>query len=109
MKTVAMVAIGVLVMRCARSQPLPNTAPLTMQGDLAAQMVESIDRYLMKETQVVASKREQYWKRDASSPEAYLKSIEPNRERFRKMIGLVDQREAPHMEILSQPGKDPAI
>jgi len=27
-----------------------------MQGDLAAQMVESIDRYLMRETQIVAGK-----------------------------------------------------
>src|SRR5437868_5016491 len=75
----------------AHSQPLPNTAPLTMRGDLAAQMVESIDRYLMRETQIVAGNREKYWKRDTSSPEAYAKSIEPNRERFRKMIGLVDQ------------------
>jgi len=39
-----------------------------MQGDLAAQMVESIDRYLMRETQIVAGKREQFWKRDTSSP-----------------------------------------
>jgi len=33
-----------------------------------------------------------------SSPAAYVKSIEPNRRRFREKIGAVDPRIAPDME-----------
>ena len=36
----------------ARAEELPGTKPLTMQGDLAAQMVAGIDRYLMRELDV---------------------------------------------------------
>src|SRR5262249_328250 len=36
--------------------------------------------------------RQKLWKRDYSSLQAYQKSVEPNRERFRKYIGAVDQR-----------------
>ena len=39
MKPFAIFFFGILIMRPAHSQPLPNTAPLTMQGDLATQMV----------------------------------------------------------------------
>src|SRR5262245_37234232 len=55
--------------------PLPGTRPLTMEGDLATQMVEGIDRFLLKQIEESVAKREQHWKRDFSSPEAYNKSI----------------------------------
>ena len=36
---------------------LPGTAPLTVEGDLAEQMVEGIKRYLLRETDASVDKR----------------------------------------------------
>ena len=72
--------------------PLPGTAPLTAEGDFAAQMVEGIHRFLLAETQRQAADREQLWNRDYTSPQRYAQSVSPNRERFRRIIGAVDPR-----------------
>lgn len=77
------------------AEPLPDTKPLTREGDLAAQMVEGIDKYLMRELAASVEKRAQYWKPDFSSPEAYAKSVQPNRDRLKKILGVVDQRVSP--------------
>ena len=71
---------------------LHGTAPLTMEGDLAAQMVEALDGYVTDAVARSPEKREILWNRDYSSHEAYTKSVEPNRERFRKQIGCLDER-----------------
>jgi cephalosporin-C deacetylase-like acetyl esterase len=75
-----------------RAQPLPDTRPLTRTGDLAAGMVEGIDKYLMRELAASPEKRKAYWKLDTSSPEAYAKSVQPNREHLKKILGIVDAR-----------------
>jgi dienelactone hydrolase len=74
------------------AEPLPGTKPLTRDGDLAAQMVEGIDKYLMRELEASVTKRKEYWKPDFSSVEAFQKSVEPNRQRLRKILGVVDER-----------------
>ena len=71
---------------------LPGTKPLTMEGDLSAQMVAGIDKFLMEMIDESVSQREQYWKRDLSSRDAYERSLAPNRERFAKSIGVVEDR-----------------
>jgi dienelactone hydrolase len=71
---------------------LPGTAPLEAQGDLAAQMVEGIHSFLQRETEAAAARRSQVWKRDYRSRADYERSIAPNRERLRKIIGAVDPR-----------------
>src|SRR5206468_1826842 len=43
-------------------------------------------------------KRNQFWSRDFSSEAAYAKSIEPNREHFKTIIGAVDPRMPARME-----------
>ena len=86
------VALSALAVAAAAAEPLPDTKPLTEQGDLAAKMVEGIDKYLMRETAASVEKRKQYWKVDYSSPEAYVKSIQPNRDRLKKILGVVDER-----------------
>src|SRR5437588_7087259 len=75
-----------------RAEPLPGTKPLEMKGDLARQMVDGIDRYLTRATAASVDRRKEYWKPDYSSHEAYAKSVQPNRDRLRKIIGAVDQR-----------------
>src|SRR5690349_7737450 len=71
---------------------LAGTKPFSAEGDLSAQMVAGADRFLMREIERSIEERSMLWKRDFSSPEAYEKSIQSNRERFRKAIGAVDRR-----------------
>ena len=63
-----------------------------MQGDLSAQMVAGIDRFLLRELEQSLINRQKFWQRDFSSREAYEKSVQPLRERLREIIGAVDQR-----------------
>ncbi|MFO0876872.1 MAG: hypothetical protein U0840_05815 [Gemmataceae bacterium] len=76
----------------AATKFLPGTEPLTMTGDIASQLVEGVDRFLLQEIARSAQKREQFWKRDHSSAQAYEKSIEPNRQRLRHILGVRDAR-----------------
>ncbi len=69
-----------------------TSAPLAQQGDLAAQMVEGIDRFLSRELQESITERQKHWHRDFSSRQAYDQSVQGNRERLRKLIGAVDPR-----------------
>jgi dienelactone hydrolase len=59
----------------ALGQGMPGTAPLVEQGDPAQRMVEGIDRFLDRLTLETAGRRPA-----------------PDRARFRKIIGLLDQR-----------------
>ena len=76
----------------AAEQTLPGTEPLTLHGDLSAQMVAGIDRFLLRELDRSTAERSKFWQRDFSSRETYAKSVQPNRERLRRMIGAVDAR-----------------
>jgi len=73
---------------------LAGTTPLTMTGDLAIQMVDGIRTFLLRRTQEAAQERAQLWQRDYRSREDYERSVSPNRERFRQIIGAVDPRVA---------------
>src|SRR5438552_2045015 len=61
-------------LRLPAQNPLPGTAPLAAQGDLAARMVDDINAYLLRATTESVAKRA------------------PNRERLKKIIGAVDPR-----------------
>ena len=73
-------------------QALHGTDLLTLDGDLAAQMVEALDGYVTDAVASSIEKRGTSWNRDYSSHNAYAESIEPNRERLRKQIGCIDER-----------------
>jgi cephalosporin-C deacetylase-like acetyl esterase len=90
--TLAIAAASLLVSPLAAQTTLPGTKPLTAEGDLATQMVAGIDKYLTRELAASAAKRKQFWKQDFSSPEAYARSVEPNRQRLRKLLGVIDER-----------------
>jgi len=74
------------------STPLPQTRPLEMTGDLSAQMVAGIDRFLQRELAHSIPRRAQHWQRNLASAEAYQQSVYANRERLRTLIGAVDER-----------------
>jgi dienelactone hydrolase len=74
------------------AQPLAGTRPLAPDGDAAARMVAGIDRYLDRELAAAVEKRPALWKLDRSSAEAYSRSLEPYRDRLRRLLGVVDRR-----------------
>ncbi len=64
--------------------PLPGTTPLKMSGDIASQLVDGVDRFLLGEIEKSVARRAEFWKADAS--------IEPNRQRLAHILGLRDER-----------------
>lgn len=74
------------------AEPLPGTEPLKMEGDIASQLVDGVDRFLLKELEKSVDRRAAHWKRDLSSAEAYIRSVEPNRKRLAHILGVRDQR-----------------
>jgi len=71
-----------------------------MEGDIAEQLRDGAHRFLDGEIAASAGKRARHWKRDLSSPEAYLKSVAENRARFGHIIGVRDARvESPRFEF----------
>ncbi|MGI8982285.1 MAG: dienelactone hydrolase family protein [Pirellulaceae bacterium] len=72
--------------------PLPGTKKLELEGDIAAQLVDGVDKFLLREIEKSVEGRAKFWKRDLSSPEAYNKSIEPNRQRLAHILGVRDKR-----------------
>jgi len=70
-----------------------------MQGDLASQMVDGIDRFLLRETEAAMGHR---IGGDLSSREAYEKSLAPDRGHLAHILGVRDARPARvAMELLA--------
>src|SRR5579859_2099450 len=86
---------------------LPNTQPLTEQGDIASNLVAGVDRFLVRELDGSEEKRARYWHRDYSSSAAYTSSVATNRARLAQIIGVRDSRvhfQSPELEAtLDQP------
>src|SRR5262249_51541432 len=87
-----MLGLSCLPAACQSVESLPQTQPLTWEGDLSARMVEGIDRFLMGELDRSVHERQKLWRRDFSSHEAYARSVQPNRERLQRDIGVVEAR-----------------
>jgi dienelactone hydrolase len=67
--------------------PLPGTQPLAVTGDLAAKMVEGIHVFLDRKTGETQKERDQLWDRTDR-----FQFVSASRQRFRKIIGAVDNR-----------------
>jgi hypothetical protein len=87
-----MLLVAALGLPLAAQTPLPGTAALTGQADFAAQMVDGINDYLVRASTASPGARAALWKRDYTSAGNYERSIAPNRERLKKIIGAVDPR-----------------
>ena len=75
-------------------EQLPGSRPLELQGDLSALMVSGLHKFLLQETAGSITNRAEFWRRDLSSVQAYVTSVETNRQRLRKIIGATDPRVA---------------
>ena len=87
-----LLALGTAVCLQADEDVLPGTQKLELTEPLDVVMVRGISEFAEHEIALSRDRREAHWKRDYSSPEAYEKSIAPNRERLRTYIGAVDER-----------------
>ncbi|MBI2825743.1 MAG: hypothetical protein HYX69_13745 [Planctomycetia bacterium] len=90
-------------------EPLPGTKPLLLEGDPASQMVDGIDRFLLREIDASVGRRAARWQRDASSVEKYNASVAANRERLAKIIGAVDPRVSPVEIDIPWKGRHPPV
>ena len=81
---------------------LTDSKRLNVDGDLSALMVEGIDRALIRMTRQSVAGRAQFWNRDHSSASAYEESVKRNRQRFRAVIGAIDDRvDSVSMELVA--------
>ena len=88
----------------ARSQAMPGTKPWDDRNDPASAMVEWLHRFADRETAASVGRRKDRWRIDGSSPEAYDRSVAPNRQRFARIIGAVGPRVAPvELSYVSSP------
>lgn len=85
------------------AEPLPGTKPLDWEGDLAAKMIDGLHAYLDRAIADSVQKRQEKWKPDYSSPAAYLRSVEPNRQRLKTILGVVDARVTPDLQFVGGP------
>lgn len=82
----------------AQTVTLENTRPLDGQGPLDEKMLDGLHVFIDRKLAASIETRGRHWSRDFSSTAAYETSVEPNRRRFRTIIGLVDERLPPSME-----------
>ena len=81
--------------------PLPGTEPLDVDTDFADQMVAGINRYLRRALKASVNRRSRHWHRDYASHARYERSVEKNRNRFRQIIGVVDERETADLRCVA--------
>lgn len=75
---------------------LPGTKPLTTQGDLSIKMLDGAHKLIEERINESLLNREKFWNRNFTSVQAYEQSIEPNRKRFMKSIGIEDKNQLLH-------------
>lgn len=86
-----------------------QTTPLTIEGDLASQMIDGLDRFLLDQIAAESTARPQRFTMDTSSADAYERSLTAHRQSLIRCLGLRDSRlEFAAPEILAAPGT-PAI
>ncbi|MBN2311178.1 MAG: dienelactone hydrolase family protein, partial [Candidatus Hydrogenedentes bacterium] len=89
----------------AGAQALTGTAPLTEDEALGPAMVAGIDRYLMRALEDSITGRAALWRRDLSSHAAYTASVQVNRERFARIVGVVDARDDAALQMQAPAGQ----
>jgi dienelactone hydrolase len=71
---------------------LPGTEPLDLEGDLADRMMDGAHQFIERRIAETPQRRPSYWNRDFSSRQAYERSVDPNRQRLMRCLGIVERR-----------------
>jgi cephalosporin-C deacetylase-like acetyl esterase len=103
MKTARSLGLALVCLTAAGrlyAEPLPDTKPLTVEGDLDKHMVAGIDKYLMRELAATPDKRKAAWKWDHTPQIFQEKEFPPRSEhlyrtRLRTLLGVADARVSP--------------
>jgi dienelactone hydrolase len=74
------------------AEPLPGTEPLTLEGDIAAQLVAGVDKFLSRKIDESAAVRDKAWPKEFESSEKQAEFLKAKRERLAKMLGVRDER-----------------
>jgi dienelactone hydrolase len=90
-------------------QVFPGTSPLTLEGDLSVKMLDGAHKFIEEKIKESINHRAELWHRDLTSEDAYEKSIEPNRKRFMKIIGVEDKTEPLANYNVGIPDKYPPV
>ena len=69
----------------------PGTKLLTYKGDISAQMLDGAHKFIEQKIDESINNRSKLWNRNFNSRQAYELSVEPNRQRFMKYIGVEDK------------------
>ena len=69
----------------------PGTKLLTYKRDISAQMLDGAHKFIEQKIDESINNRSKLWNRNFNSQKAYELSIEPNRKRFMKYIGVEDK------------------
>ena len=69
-------------------EPLPGTEMLDWQGDLAAQMVAGVDRFLLRQLESSQLKRSAHWQLESTSASEHAISSGQKRQRLAEMLGV---------------------
>jgi dienelactone hydrolase len=72
---------------------MPGSKPLTLEGDISVLMMDGAHRFIERKINESSSSRSKYWNRNLTSREMYEVSVEPNRKRFMKYVGVEDKNE----------------
>jgi len=88
---------------------LAGTQLLNDAGDLSIKMVDGLHRFLDRALSESIAKRQRHWNRDYSSADAYLRSIDLNRRRFRKIIGLTEDKVVARLEQFAEATDSPLV
>lgn len=90
----------------------PGAAELRLEGDLASQMVDGLDRFLLQKINQSEDSRPRHWNRKFDSLAAYTTSIATNRKRLAEILGASDARvsavkleRVPVLESSTKPSK----
>ncbi len=94
-----LILFGIIARLPALCATLPQTKPLMWEEeDLSTRLMDGAHTFVEQQIVKTAAARGRFWKRDFTSPAAYITSVQANREHLCKIIGVVDTRLPTGME-----------
>jgi len=101
-----LLATALALLACETSNNLFAQSPdatrsLTAETDLASDMIDGIDRFLLKKIDEAAENRSKNWQLDLTSDASLADSLKPHREALAKILGVVDPRVKPQVSAAS--------
>ena len=89
------------VLLLAQNETPFYSRPLEGSEDLSSAMIKGIDRFLTDEADNILNSRADLWQLDFSSLESFDLSLEKKRNLLAKILGVVEKRTTPFMEVLN--------